>query len=104
MADNNIMDLDALLKSYNGNFTDNTMNWLHDMYGTTATNRTEAIEQLALLKALGEGKSEGMRMLESAKAGAGIGSDVISKLAQLLPESKETVAASPRGFSVIHRK
>lgn len=104
MADNSVMDLDALLKSYEGNYTDNTMDWLRDMYGITATNRTEALEQLALLQTLGQGKSKGSQMLEGVKAGAGIGSDLGSKLAQLLPESKETLVAGPRGFGIVGRK
>lgn len=103
MANNNVT-LDDILNSYNGNFTDNTMNWMQEMYGITATNKTEAIEQLALLKALGQGKSKGMRMLEGAKAGADLGSDMLSKIAQMLPESHETLAAGPRGFGVVGRK
>lgn len=91
--------IDAMLQG-NGNYTDNTMNWLRDMYGITATNKTEAEEQLAILKALGQGKSKGMQQLEGIKAGADLG----SKLAQMLPESKETLAAGPRGFGVVGRK
>ena len=91
--------IDAILQG-NGNYTDNTMNWLHDMYGLTATNKTEVNEQLAILKSLGQGKSKGMKMLEGAKAGA----DLVSNLAQMLPESKETLAAGPRGFGVVGRK
>lgn len=103
MADNKTT-LDDILNSLNGNFTDSTMNWMREMYGVTATNKTEAIEQLALLRALGEGKSKGMRMLEGAKAGADLGSDMLSKIAQMLPESHETVAAGPRGFGIVRRK
>ena len=91
--------IDAILQG-NGNYTDNTMNWLHDMYGLTATNKTEVNEQLAILKSLGQGKLKGMKMLEGAKAGA----DLVSNLAQMLPESKETLAAGPRGFGVVSRK
>ena len=91
--------IDAILQG-NGNYTDNTMNWLRDMYGLTATNKTEVNEQLAILKSLGQGKSKGMKMLEGAKAGA----DLVSNLAQMLPESKETLAAGPRGFGVVSRK
>lgn len=137
MANNNMMDIAALLKSYDnadlsrgmldvsngmatsqnklgaaidamlqekGNYTDNTMNWLRDMYGITATNKTEAEEQLAILKALGQGKSKGMKMMEGAKLGASVGSDLGSMIAQMLPESKETLAAGPRGFGVVGRK
>lgn len=133
MANNDMMDIGALLKKYDafdlsqgilnanndmaksqneldaaldamlqekGNYSDNTMNWLRDMYGINATNKIEAHEQLALLKALGQGKSKGMQQLESAKVGADLG----SKLAQMLPESKETLAAGPRGFGVVGRK
>jgi len=140
MANNNTMDLEALLNSYNiwdfakgigeandslskqrnniinanrktmedvirehlpsNEYSDNTMNWLRDTYGINATNKLEATEQLAVLKALGEGKSKGMQMLEGAQAGA----DLVSKLAQMLPETKETVAAGPRGFGVVGRK
>lgn len=128
MANNNIMDIGALLKSYddvdlsrgilNANndqakslnelyaayntmrekqesVSPRTRDWLRDKYGIVGETNEEIQEQLAVLKELGQGKR-----LESA----GVGADLGSKLAQLLPETKETLAAGPRGFGVVGRK
>lgn len=133
MANNNIMDIGALLKSYddvdlsrgilNANndqakslnelytaynamrekqesVSPRTRDWLRDNYGIVGETNDEIQEQLAVLKELGHGKSAGMKKLESAGAGAELG----SKLAQLLPETKETLVAGPRGFGAVGRK
>lgn len=133
MANNNVMDIDALLKSYDDvnfsrgflnanneqakslnelyaaynamrdtqkNVSPRTRDWLRDNYGIVGETDDEIQEQLAILKDLGQVKSKGMKMLEGAKAGADLG----SKIAQMLPESKETLAAGPRGFGVVGRK
>ena len=133
MANNNMMDITALLKSFdeanlsNGilnvnndqakslneiyaaynamreaqeNVSPRTRDWLKENYGIVGETQGEIQEQLAVLKELGQGKSKGMEMLKSA----GIGADIGSKIAQMLPESKETLAAGPRGFGVVSRK
>ena len=133
MANNNVMDITALLKSFDDvnfskgflnanneqakslnelyaaynamretqkNISPRTRDWLKDNYGIVGETDDEIQEQLAVLKELGQAKSKGMEMLE----GAGIGADVGSKIAQMLPESKETLAAGPRGFGVVGRK
>lgn len=133
MANNNIMDITALLKSFdeanlsNGILNVNndqakslneiyaaynamreaqesvsprTRDWLKENYGIVGETNDEIQEQLAVLKELGQGKSKGMEMLQ----GAGIGANIGSKIAQMLPESKETLAAGPRGFGVVSRK
>ena len=82
------------------NISPRTRDWLRDNYGIVGETDDEIQEQLAILKDLGQVKSKGMKMLEGAKAGADLG----SKLAQMLPESKETLAAGPRGFGVVGRK
>ena len=133
MANNNVMDIDALLKSYNDadfskgflntnneqakslnelyaaynamretqkNISPRTRDWLRDNYGVVGETDDEIQEQLAILKDLGQVKSKGMKMLEGAKTGADLG----SKIAQMLPESKEILAAGPRSFGVVSRK
>lgn len=133
MANNNVMDITALLKSFdeanlsNGilnvnndqakslneiyaaynamreaqeNVSPRTRDWLKENYGIVGETNDEIQEQLAVLKELGQGKSKGMEMLKSA----GIGADIGSKIAQMLPETKETLAAGPRGFGVVGRK
>lgn len=81
------------------NISPRTRDWLKDNYGIVGETDDEIQEQLAVLKELGQIKSKGM-----ALKGIGIGADVGSKIAQMLPESKETLAAGPRGFGVVGRK
>lgn len=133
MANNNIMDITALLKSFddanlsNGILNVNndqakslneiyaaynamreaqesvsprTRDWLKENYGIVGETQGEIQEQLAVLKELGQAESKGMKMLN----GAGVGASIGSKIAQMLPETKETLAAGPRGFGVVGRK
>ena len=134
MANNNIMDIAALLKSFDDdvnlsrgvlnvnndqakslneiysaynamrkeqeNISPRTRDWLKENYGIVGETNDEIQEQLAVLKELGQTKSKGMEMLKGASAGADIG----SKIAQMLPETKETLVAGPRGFGVVSRR
>jgi hypothetical protein len=134
MANNNIMDIAALLKSYDDdvnlsrgvlninndqakslneiyaaynamrkeqeNISPRTRDWLKENYGIVGETNDEIQEQLAVLKELGQGKSKGMEMLK----GASVGADIGSKIAQMLPETKETLVAGPRGFGVVSRR
>lgn len=136
MANNNIMNIDALLKSFDdiklstdisninssqakslneilasytamheqqareATVSPRTRDWLKENYGIVGENQSEIEEQLAVLKELGQGKSKGMMQMDGAKAGADLG----AKLAALLPETHETLAAGPRGFGVVGRK
>lgn len=137
MANDNIMNIDALLKSlddiklstdisninssrakslneilaaYNASreaqqaqqatVSPRTRDWLRDNYGIVGETPSEIEEQLAVLKELGQGKSKGMAAMDGAKTGADLG----AKLAALLPETHETLAAGPRGFGVVGRK
>ena len=134
MANNNIKDIVALLKSYDDDVnlsqgilnvindqakslneiyaaynamkesqesvSPRTRDWLRNNYGIVGETRDEIEEQLAVLKDLGQSKSTGMKKLESA----GVGADLGSKLAQMLPETRETLVAGPRGFGVVGRK
>lgn len=133
MANNNMMDITALLKSFdeanlsNGilnvnndqakslneiyaaynamreaheNVSPRTRDWLKENYSIVGETNDEIQEQLAVLKELGRGKSKEMEMLK----GAVIGADIGSKIAQMLPETKETLVAGPRGFGVVSRK
>lgn len=137
MANNNIMDITALLKSFDeANLSNDILNannnqakslneiytaynamlgvqesvsprtrdWLKENYGIVGETNDEIQEQLAVLKELGQGKSKGMGMLQGAGIGARIGASIGSKIDQMLPESKETLAAGPRGFGVVGRK
>lgn len=146
MASNNIMNLDALLKSFdnlklstdflNANsgqakalndiyaaieaqqaqqaqqalVSPRTRDWLKENYGIVGENQSEIEEQLAVLKELGQGESKMNKLKfasEGAKntlKGASAGADFGAKLAQQLPETKETLAAGPRGFGVVGRK
>jgi hypothetical protein len=134
MANDNIMNIDALLKSFDdiklsadisninssqakslneilaaynasreaqqATVSPRTRDWLRDNYGIVGETQSEIEEQLAVLKELGQGKSKGMTTMDGAKAGADLG----AKLAALLPETHETLAAGPRGFGVVGRK
>lgn len=97
---NNIYAAYKAMREKQESISPRTRDWLRDNYGIVGESQDEIEEQIAILKELGQGKSKGMQRLEGAKAGADIG----SKLAQLLPETKETLAAGPRGFGVVGRK
>lgn len=87
-----------------------TLNKLLDMYGLDKSMTANELEKFILMQK--DMKDAGLLTEDEKRAqklagimkGAKAGTDFGSKLAELLPESTETVAAPARGFGVVHRK
>ena len=89
--------LDAMLQG-KGNYTEDTMNWLRDTLGLTATDKISANEQLALYKFLGLGKDNKKELMAKQ----------LNELANTIGSPKgstSSIQVTPaRGFGVVSRK